>query len=54
MDDSLLQTQVSLVNFWANFTRIYMNRSFAGSILKEIGLLRPQYQDKDKNHENIS
>jgi iron complex transport system substrate-binding protein len=54
MGNKLSQTQVSLVNFWANFTRIYMNRSFGGSILKEIGLLRPQYQDKDKNHENIS
>ncbi|BAB74282.1 ABC transporter substrate-binding protein [Anabaena sp. FACHB-709] len=54
MGDTLSQTKVSLVNFWANFTRLYMNNSFGGSILKEIGLPRPKYQDKDKNHENIS
>ncbi|MGB6298778.1 MAG: iron-siderophore ABC transporter substrate-binding protein [Rivularia sp. (in: cyanobacteria)] len=54
MGDRLTQTQVSLVNFWNNYTRIYMNDSFAGSIIKEIGLPRPSYQDKDKIHENIS
>jgi iron complex transport system substrate-binding protein len=54
MGNNLAQTQVSLVNFWANFTRLYMNRSFSGSILKEIGLPRPAYQNQDKNNENIS
>ncbi|MGB3653786.1 MAG: iron-siderophore ABC transporter substrate-binding protein [Rivularia sp. (in: cyanobacteria)] len=54
MGDRLSQTQVSLVNFWNNYTRIYMNASFAGSIIKEIGLSRPSYQDKDKVNENIS
>ncbi|YAF95598.1 MAG: iron-siderophore ABC transporter substrate-binding protein [Nodularia sp. CChRGM 3473] len=54
MGENLANTQVSLVNFWANFTRIYMNNSFGGSILKEVGISRPAYQEKDKNHENIS
>ncbi|NJM19454.1 MAG: iron-siderophore ABC transporter substrate-binding protein [Richelia sp. RM2_1_2] len=54
MGNNLSETQVSLVNFWNNYTRIYMNDSFAGSIIKEIGLPRPNYQDKDKNSENIS
>ncbi len=54
MGDNLGDTKVSLVNFWANFTRIYMNRSFSGSIIQEIGLSRPLYQDQDKNNENIS
>lgn len=54
MGDSLFRTQVSLVNFWSNNTRIYMNDSFSGSILQEIGLPRPSYQNQDKSHENIS
>ncbi|WP_414548264.1 ABC transporter substrate-binding protein [Anabaena sp. CCY 0017] len=54
MGDDLANTKVSLVNFWANFTRIYMNRSFGGSIIQEIGLSRPASEDKAKNHENIS
>ncbi|MDY6898098.1 MAG: iron-siderophore ABC transporter substrate-binding protein [Cyanobacteriota bacterium] len=54
LGNRLDNTQVSLVNFWNNYTRIYMNDSFAGSIIKEIGLPRPSYQDKDKIHENIS
>ncbi len=54
MGNNLSKTQVSLVNFWNNYTRIYMNASFAGSIVKEIGLPRPTYQDKDKVNENIS
>ncbi|MBV6623058.1 MAG: iron-siderophore ABC transporter substrate-binding protein [Rivularia sp. (in: Bacteria)] len=54
LGNRLTQTQVSLVNFWNNYTRIYMNDSFAGSIIKEIGLPRPTYQDKDKIHENVS
>ncbi|MEM7712161.1 MAG: iron-siderophore ABC transporter substrate-binding protein [Cyanobacteria bacterium P01_A01_bin.68] len=54
LGNRLSETQVSLVNFWNNYTRIYMNDSFAGSIIKEIGLPRPSFQDKDKIHENIS
>ncbi|MDB9538601.1 iron-siderophore ABC transporter substrate-binding protein [Anabaenopsis tanganyikae CS-531] len=54
MGDNLTKTQVSLVNFWANSARIYMNRSFSGSIIKEIGFSRPVYQDKDKTQENVS
>jgi iron complex transport system substrate-binding protein len=53
-DDRLANTEVSLVNFWSNFTRIYMNTSFSGSILQDIGLPRPPYQNQDKNHENVS
>jgi iron complex transport system substrate-binding protein len=51
---SFSQPKVSLVSFWANYTRLYMNSSFSGSILKEIGISRPSYQDKDKANENIS
>ncbi len=47
-------TKISLVSFWANYTRLYMNNSFSGSILKEIGLTRPSYQNKNKINENIS
>ncbi|TAF06168.1 MAG: iron-siderophore ABC transporter substrate-binding protein [Nostocales cyanobacterium] len=54
MGTNLSETKVSLVNFWANYTRLYMSRSFGGSIIKEIGLPRSQYENKDKNHENIS
>lgn len=54
MGDRLFHTKVSLVNFWANYTRIYMNNSFSGSILKEIGLPRPLHQNKDKSNENVS
>ncbi|MEB3337790.1 MAG: iron-siderophore ABC transporter substrate-binding protein [Leptolyngbyaceae bacterium] len=54
LGSDLDKTKISLVNFWANFVRIYMNSSFSGSIIKEIGLPRPSYQDKDKNSENIS
>lgn len=54
LGDNLTKTQVSLVNFWANSARIYMNRSFSGSIIKEIGFSRPVYQDKDKTQENVS
>jgi iron complex transport system substrate-binding protein len=54
MGSNISQTKISLVNFWANYTRLYMNDSFSGSILKEIGLPRPKYEDKDKTQENIS
>jgi iron complex transport system substrate-binding protein len=54
MGGTLSQTKVSLVNFWANYTRLYMRLSFGGSILKDIGLPRPNYEDKDKYQENIS
>ncbi|AFZ01571.1 iron-siderophore ABC transporter substrate-binding protein [Calothrix sp. PCC 6303] len=54
IDEKFFQDKVSVVSFWANYTRLYMNYSFCGSILKEIGLSRPSYQDKDKINENIS
>lgn len=54
LGENLSQTKVSLVNFWANYTRLYMHGSFSGGILQEIGLPRPQYEDKDKSQENIS
>ncbi|MBW4642716.1 MAG: iron-siderophore ABC transporter substrate-binding protein [Goleter apudmare HA4340-LM2] len=54
MGEPLAKTKVSLVNFWANYTRLYMNDSFCGSIIKEIGFPRPEYEDKDKSQENIS
>ncbi|MBI1241614.1 iron-siderophore ABC transporter substrate-binding protein [Umezakia ovalisporum] len=54
LGDNLPQTQVSLVNFWKSYARIYMNRSFGGLILQEIGLPRPIYQNQNKTQENIS
>lgn len=54
MSDRLSKTQVSVVDFWADQVRIYMNESFSGLILSDIGLPRPPAQNKDKNFESIS
>ncbi|WP_274363031.1 ABC transporter substrate-binding protein [Paenibacillus thermotolerans] len=42
-----LSTKVSLVRFMAGDTRIYYKDTFAGVILEQIGLARPESQDKD-------
>ncbi|HZG78031.1 MAG TPA: iron-siderophore ABC transporter substrate-binding protein [Paenibacillus sp.] len=42
-----LSTQVSIVRFMANDTRIYWKDTFSGVILNQIGLARPAAQDKD-------
>lgn len=52
--DRLPNTQISVVNFWQNNVRIYMNQSFSGLILQEVGLPRPPAQNKDKLWERMS
>ena len=42
-----LSTKVSVVRFMAGDTRIYWKDSFSGVILSQIGLARPESQDKD-------
>jgi len=54
MGVELATTEVSLVNFWESHARIYVNRSFSGQILQDIGLPRPPAQDQDKMHINVS
>ncbi|MBE9052038.1 iron-siderophore ABC transporter substrate-binding protein [Nostocales cyanobacterium LEGE 11386] len=53
MGEKLSQTQVSVVMSWGGY-RTYMNKSFSGQILRDIGLPRPPLQDQDKVNENIS
>jgi iron complex transport system substrate-binding protein len=54
MGERLSQTQISVVNFWAGYVRIYMKESFSGQVLDDIGLPRPPAQDKEKVSENLS
>ncbi|MGF1518699.1 MAG: ABC transporter substrate-binding protein [Nodosilinea sp.] len=53
MSGRLSQTQISVVMSWGGY-RTYMNKSFSGQILRDIGLPRPPLQDQDKVNENIS
>lgn len=53
MGDKLSKTQVSVVSFWET-VRLYMNKSFSGQILNDVGLPRPPAQDKEKVNENVS
>lgn len=53
MGDKLSTTQVSVVSFWET-VRLYMNKSFSGQILSDVGLPRPPAQDKEKVNENVS
>ncbi len=48
MGDNLAGTQVSMVRFLPGEVRIYQNKSFIGTILKDAGLSRPPVQDKDE------
>jgi len=42
-----VKTKISLVRFMPGKTRIYYNDTFAGTIFKQIGLARPEVQNKD-------
>ncbi|TVP56990.1 MAG: ABC transporter substrate-binding protein [Nodularia sp. (in: Bacteria)] len=53
MGERLSQTQVSVIMSWGGY-RTYMNKSFSGQILRDIGLPRPPIQDQDKVNEDIS
>ncbi|MET3683408.1 iron complex transport system substrate-binding protein [Alkalibacillus flavidus] len=46
-ENGKLDTKVSIVRFMAGDVRIYHKDSFSGIILEEIGLERPEAQDKD-------
>lgn len=46
MGDRLATTKVSLVRSFPDHARIYLNESFSGSVLVDLGLGRPQSQDK--------
>lgn len=54
MGDQLQQTQVSVVNFRADYARIYLKDSFVGTILQDAGLPRPTAQNKAGFVERIS
>jgi iron complex transport system substrate-binding protein len=43
-----LSTKVSIVRFMAGDTRIYWKDTFSGVILSQVGLARPEAQDKDE------
>ena len=52
MGSRLSQTQVSLVRVYPEQISVYLNNSFAGSILEDAGLSRPTFQNqgiKDKS-----
>ena len=54
MGNRLSNTQVSLVNFYANDVRIYFKDFFGGEMLEEVGLSRPLAQDKNERHTDLS
>lgn len=45
MGERLTETEVSLVNFRPGEVRLYLQESFPGSVLAEVGLSRPSAQD---------
>lgn len=47
MGDRLAQTKVSIVRSFPDHVRIYMKKSFIGTIIEDAGLPRPAAQDKD-------
>lgn len=54
MGNRLSRTQVSVVHFEPGEVRLYMNDSYIGSILQDLGLPRPPAQNQDKWSELIS
>lgn len=54
LGDRLSTTQVSVVSFWADTARIYLKQSFSGQIINDVGLSRPNAQNKQKVNENLS
>jgi iron complex transport system substrate-binding protein len=47
MGDRLAQTEVSVIRSLPDEVRIYMNASFIGTVLEDVGLPRPPAQDKN-------
>lgn len=54
MGDRLATTEVSVARFRPNVFRAYMSGSFAGAVLQDAGVVRPEYQAQDKAFENLS
>jgi iron complex transport system substrate-binding protein len=50
MGDKLAATHVSLVRSFPDHARIYLNESFSGSVLVDLGLGRPKSQDKTSDN----
>ncbi|MBK1792893.1 iron-siderophore ABC transporter substrate-binding protein [Devosia sp. WQ 349] len=46
--------EISLVRFMAGRTRIYLNDTFAGNILSQIGFARPANQDRDEFADEVT
>ncbi|PYI55258.1 ABC transporter substrate-binding protein [Paenibacillus flagellatus] len=49
-----LKQKVSLVRFMASTARIYYNDTFAGIIFKQIGIARPEKQNKDAFADDVT
>jgi iron complex transport system substrate-binding protein len=49
-----LKTKTSVIRFMPGKTRIYYNDTFSGIIFKELGLARPEAQDKDKFADDVT
>lgn len=54
LGDRRWQTQVSIVNFRRDHVRIYLNDSFAGTILRDAGMPRPPAQNQAGFVERVS
>ncbi|CCF84680.1 Periplasmic binding protein (fragment) [Nitrolancea hollandica Lb] len=54
MGDRLPETQVSIVRFLPGEVRIYLKKSFIGTILSDAGLPRPPAQDKDEFADKVT
>lgn len=54
MGDRLDTTVVSVARFRPDQVRIYQQGSFLGAVLEEIGLPRPEMQQRDNTYETIS
>ncbi len=54
LGNRLSTTQVSVVSFWADTARIYLKQSFSGQIINDVGLSRPDAQNKQTVNENLS
>ncbi|MEL6381155.1 MAG: iron-siderophore ABC transporter substrate-binding protein [Cyanobacteria bacterium J06626_18] len=54
MGDRLDTTVVSVARFLAERFRIYQQNSFSGAVLAEIGLPRPESQQRNRSYQNIS
>ncbi|MGP1384405.1 MAG: ABC transporter substrate-binding protein [Thainema sp.] len=54
MGERLNTTTVSVLRFRPDQVRLYMKDSFCGYVLEQVGLPRPEAQNKDKFYETVS